>query len=220
MLSCPRWTRRKEARPAELLAAALHLFVERGYAATRLEDVARAAGVSKGTLYLYYTGKEDLFKAVVRSGLVPVLELGERMVAEATGPSAQLLAELLRGWWERACNTPLGGLPKLIMAEAGNFPEIAAFYRREVVERGHGLIRAVLARGQARGEFRPMDLDHATHLVMAPLLLLQLWRHSFDACGGGVVDADAYIARHLDLLFNGLLVPAAAQGQAATLPPP
>jgi AcrR family transcriptional regulator len=99
-MPAPRWTRRKEARPAELLAAALELFVERGYAATRLEDVARRAGVSKGTVYLYFPGKEDLFKAVVREGLVPLLERGEKVVAEHEGSAVDLIRELVRGWWE------------------------------------------------------------------------------------------------------------------------
>ena len=83
MKPIPRWSRRKDARPAELTRAALELFVERGYAATRLEDVAKRAGVSKGTLYLYFDSKEELFKAVVREGLVPALERGERMVERA-----------------------------------------------------------------------------------------------------------------------------------------
>src|SRR5262252_8704646 len=102
----PRWERRKDARPAELLAAALDLFVERGYAATRLDDVARRAGVSKGTVYLYFSSKEELFKAVVREGLVPLLERGEKMVAEHRGSIATLIDQLVRGWWEAVGHTP------------------------------------------------------------------------------------------------------------------
>ena len=97
----PRWERRKDARPQELLEAALDLFVERGYAATRLEDVARRAGVSKGTLYLYYENKEELFKAVVRSSIVPIIGDAEVSVAEFEGHSADLLRQLVLSWWGR-----------------------------------------------------------------------------------------------------------------------
>src|SRR5688500_5228440 len=103
----PRWTRRKDARPQELLAAALDHFVERGYAATRLEDVARQAGVSKGTLYLYFTNKEELFKAVVRESLLPELGQAEDIIAAFTGDTRDLLAQFIRMWWERIGETKL-----------------------------------------------------------------------------------------------------------------
>src|SRR5512142_2099140 len=109
----PRWERRKEARPAELLAAALELFVEKGYAGTRLEDVAHRAGVSKGTLYLYFENKEDLFKAVVRGNVLPVLQHGEKLVEALSGSSADLVRKLVRGWWELTGSTKIAGIPKL-----------------------------------------------------------------------------------------------------------
>src|SRR5450830_354499 len=121
----PRWERRKDARPQELLAAALDLFVERGFASTRLEDVARRAGVSKGTLYLYFTNKEELFKAVVRDSIVPVIGAAEDSIAGFEGHSADLLRKVLGDWWERLGATKASGITKLIMAEAGNFPDIA-----------------------------------------------------------------------------------------------
>jgi AcrR family transcriptional regulator len=201
----PRWTRRKDARPAELTAAALELFVERGYAATRLEDVARRAGVSKGTLYLYFDSKEDLFKTVVREGLVPVLERGERMVAEHRGDTAELIRELVRGWWETIGNTPFGGIPKLMLAECRNFPELGGFYLDEVISRGNRLLAQAARRGIDSGEFRRIDLDHLTRLLMAPVVLLAVWRHSFDFCGGHRLDPQAYIEHHLDLILNGLV---------------
>src|SRR6185295_498201 len=111
-MSCPfkpKWERRKDARPQELLAAALDLFVERGYAATRLEDVAAQAGVSKGTLYLYFTNKEELFKAVVRENMLPVLGEAEGIVGQYAGSSVELFREIMLGWWERIGNTKLSG---------------------------------------------------------------------------------------------------------------
>src|ERR1700712_3913263 len=115
----PRWERRKDARPQELLAAALDLFVERGFAATRLDDVARRAGVSKGTLYLYFDSKEDLFKAVIREGYVSrITEFAERM-KDFQGTSAELIRELVNTWWEKIGATKLAGITKLMMSEAG-----------------------------------------------------------------------------------------------------
>ncbi len=148
-----RWRRRKEARPKEILAAALALFAERGFAATRLDDVALRAGVTKGTLYLYFPNKEELFEAVVRQALVPNLERGEALLDEADEPAALLLERLMRSWAELALS-PAGAIPKIIISEAGNFPELARFYREEVVDRGIGLMRRVLRLGVERGEFR------------------------------------------------------------------
>jgi AcrR family transcriptional regulator len=200
----PRWSRRKEARPAELLQAALGLFVERGFAATRLDDVARRAGVSKGTLYLYFDSKEDLFKAAVREGLVPALERGEQMLEQHQGSAADLLRSLIRGWWELIGNTPYGGIPKLMISECRNFPDLASFYHDEVISRGNCLIAAALERGMQSGEFRRVDIEHLTRLVLAPLVLLVVWRHSFDFCSSSQLDPDRYIDSHLDLLLDGL----------------
>src|ERR671928_1938370 len=138
--------RRKEERPSEIIAAALELFVERGFAATRLDDVARRAGVSKGTPYLYFKNKEDLFRAVVTETIVTQLELGEQTLDQFTGSSEELLRLVLAGWWEfetsKAC-----GIRKLMIAEAGNCPSVAEFYVTEVVERGKRFVGRVLERG-------------------------------------------------------------------------
>src|SRR6201993_4193863 len=130
-----RWRRRKDARPAEILTAALDCFAERGFAATRLDDVAQRAGVTKGTLYLYFDSKEELFKAVVAQALVPNLERGEALISEAAEPrsAAALLAEMIRGWAELA-RSPAGAIPKIVVSEAGNFPDLARFYREQVVD--------------------------------------------------------------------------------------
>jgi AcrR family transcriptional regulator len=205
MKPLPRWSRRKEARPAELTRAALELFVERGYATTRLEDVARRAGVSKGTLYLYFESKEDLFKAVVREGLVPALERGERMVEEYRGDAATLVRELIKGWWQLIGNTPYGGIAKLMISECRNFPELGSFYYQEVIRRGYSVIERAVRLGVDSGEFRAMDLDYVTRLVVAPLVLMTIWRHSFDFCDSHRLDPDVYIEHHTELLLNGLI---------------
>jgi AcrR family transcriptional regulator len=196
--------RRKEARPAELTSAALDLFVEKGYAATRLEDVAVRAGVSKGTLYLYFDGKEALFKAVVREGLLPALAMGESLAAGFAGRSDELLREVVMGMWRQIGSQHIGGIPKLVFAEARNFPEIAQFYHQEVILRGTALIRGVIERGIARGEFRPMNVAAAVHIVISPVLMRMIWRHSIDMCEKAGVDADDYFSEYFEIMLHGL----------------
>lgn len=196
--------RRKEARPAELTAAALELFVEKGYAATRLEDVAAAAGVSKGTLYLYFESKEALFKAVVREGLLPALAEGEKRVAEFSGSSADLLREVGWGMWQLIGAQRIGGIPKLIMAEARNFPAIARFYHEEVILRGSALIRSVIERGVKSGEFRPVNAEAATYIVLAPVLMRMIWKHSLDLCAAARIPDAVYFDEYFALMLRGL----------------
>lgn len=200
----PRWTRRKDARPEEIIAAALELFVERGYAATRLDDVAARAGVSKGTLYLYFENKEDLFKAVVRGNMLPLLQTGETLVENHPGSSSELLQQLVRGWWAQTGASKISGLPKLVIAEAGNFPDLAEFYYQEVILRAHSLFRRVLQRGAASGEFRAIDIDHMVHVALAPLVMLALWGHSFACCEQKQLHPQRYIDSYLDMLLHSL----------------
>jgi AcrR family transcriptional regulator len=198
--------RRKEARPAELTAAALELFVEKGFAGTRLDDVAARAGVSKGTLYLYFDSKEALFKAVIQEGIVPILEEGAGMVDSFTGGSADLLRGVILEWWKRIGATSLAGVPKLMISEAGNFPELAAYYHDTVIIRGRELMRRILQRGIARGEFRAVDVETAIDVIFAPVLMMLIWRYSLGACGCGSHDPATYLRTHLDLALNGLAV--------------
>jgi AcrR family transcriptional regulator len=197
-----RWRRRKQARPAEILAAALECFRERGFTATRLEDVAARAGVTKGTIYLYYPSKEDLFKAVVRGELTPNIERLEAIL-EQPGPTAALLERLLTTF-EAVVASPVSVMPKLVIAEAGNFPDLARFYLENVVHRGLGLIAAILRRGIERGEFRPIDVDHAVPCVVGPLILTALWKHSLGLYEEGPMDVAGVCRAHLDLLLHGL----------------
>jgi AcrR family transcriptional regulator len=207
-MHCPikelRWRRRKEARPAELTAAALELFVEKGFAATRLDEVAARAGVSKGTLYLYFESKEDLFKAVIREGLLPLLAEGEELMASMPGPASELFKAIVMRWWEIVGEGPIGGIPKLIFAEARNFPEIARFYADEVIERGKRLFVAVFQRGIDSGEFRPFDPNTLVHLVISPLIMRVIWKHSLDCCGVTNVPIDAYLREYLEMTLRGL----------------
>ncbi len=198
--------RRKQARPQELLDAALALFVEKGFAAARSEEVAARAGVSKGTLYLYFPSKEELFKAVVRGNLAALIAEAQQLAEHFEGPSATLLRRLMHAWWQRVGSTSAGGIFKIIIAEVRNFPELAQFYRDEVMIPAQRVIAGTLQRGIDRGEFRDVPVREATHALIAPMLFLALHRHSIGACIDmrPELDAHALIDAQIDLMLHGL----------------
>lgn len=202
----PRWLRRKESRPAEVLAAALDLFVERGFAATRLEDVASRAGVSKGTLYLYYENKAELFKAVVRQNIVPLIDEARQVIARSEETSATLLKQFFEEWWQRFGGTRLSGILKLVIAESGNFPEVAHFFSQEVAAPDRVLLKTILERGVSRGEFVVFDVDAAVESWIAPLVMKAVMMHSLDArtpCGA-VIEPERMLDSHLKLVLAAL----------------
>jgi AcrR family transcriptional regulator len=200
----PRWRRRKQARPDEILAAALGEFAARGYAAARLDDIAAAAGVTKGTLYLYFPNKEELFKAVVRTNIVPRVAAIEAMIDASQAPAPALLARLIEQWNEVLAVPQLCAIPKLVLAESGNFPELARFYLEEVVQRGLGMIKRLLRRGVGEGDFRAVDIDSAAVCVVGPILLSMLWRHALEPAGAAPLDRAALGRTHTAFLLRAL----------------
>ena len=200
----PRWQRRKDERPAELLAAALEVFIEKGFAATKLADVARRAGVTKGTVYLYFDSKEALFKAVVRETIVPVIAQGEALARAFTGSARELVERLVREYWRLVGETALAGIPKLMMAEAATFPELTRFYYDEVVTRGHRLMAGVIERGIKNGEFRPVDVMVAAKLAMSPLIHATVARRAFASCMPEAFNVQQYLDTHIDLYLHGI----------------
>ena len=199
-------SRRKEARPAELLEAATRLFVEKGYAATKVEEVAALAQVSKGTLFLYYPSKQALLKAVVRENIAGRFAEWQAELEAFAGTTPELVRYAFQVWQERIGDTYAGGICKLMASECCNFPELASFYLEEVVEPGNGLVRRILERGVARGELRPLDLDAAIHLITTPMFAYIHWRHSIgmlypQSLG---VSAPLFFQTHVDNLLRGL----------------
>ncbi|WP_300556319.1 TetR/AcrR family transcriptional regulator [Limnohabitans sp. Rim8] len=205
-LAQPKRERRKQDRPGELIEAALDLFVEKGYAATRVEEVAARAGVSKGTLFLYFPSKEDLFKAVVRENIVASVAQGAAEVAQFQGSSSELIEWMMLQWWRRYGATKASGISKLVMSEASNFPDLVDFFRTEVITPAHALVRSALQRGIDRGEFFAVNVDLTLHSVMSPLLFLVMWKHSMGPCcpSHEQIDPEAFIALHAQLLARGL----------------
>ncbi|HSV61306.1 MAG TPA: TetR/AcrR family transcriptional regulator [Variovorax sp.] len=198
--------RRKEARPGELLEAALDLFVEKGFAATRSEEVAARAGVSKGTLFLYFPSKEELFKAVISENLAGRFDDWNAQFEAFEGSTPEMLRYCMRIWWESVGSTKVSGITKLMISEGKNFPELAAFYQQEFVKPAHELLRRILRRGIERGEFAPVDVDLAIYTVLAPMIFLMLWQHSacFSADDRDAFDPEKYLALQVETVLNGL----------------
>ncbi len=202
LVSQPR-RRRKEARPAELLEAAIEVFAEKGFAAATLEQVARRAGVSKGTAYLYFPTKEALFKAAIREVVVTRLVMGEREVEEWHGSNTALLRRMLEQW-AQLIRSRQGGLLKLIVAEARNFPDLAAWYHAEVGERGHRLLSAVLSRGIACGEFRQGDVEAMAHVVACPMAFRAIWSNSVGCYETLPLSDERFYESYFTLMLAGL----------------
>jgi AcrR family transcriptional regulator len=202
----PTRRRQKEARPQQLLDAALVLFVEKGFAATRAEEVAQRAGVSKGTLYLYYPSKEELLKAVIREHLSTRIAAGAAEAERHRGLAADLLRQVLSRWWLEVFDSPTSGVFKLIITEVRNFPDLAEFYNREVVQPGEQLIARVVQRGIDSGEFDELDVSVVVHSLVLPMVMLCMHKHSVGACPGHHEDFDArgFIRAHIDLVIRGL----------------
>lgn len=173
----PRWTQRPEDRPGEIIAAALALFAEKGFAATRVEEIAARAGLSKAGVYLYFPTKAEIFKAAVRETILTTVSRMEAMAETFEGSSEELLRRVISEMARMVGGSAAGAIPRIVLSEAGNFPDIAEFYVKEVVSRGLTVVHGIIARGQARGEFAE-DLGPLTPFIaIAPILTLSMWNH-------------------------------------------
>jgi AcrR family transcriptional regulator len=203
-LATTKWRRRKDERPAEILEAALAVFAERGFAATRMDDIARRAGVTKGTIYLYFESKEAVFRSLVSESIGATIGAVTAAAERFDGSAADLLRMVLRGIGTFVRESDRVVLPKIFLAEAGNFPALTEFYRREVVDRGLALLTSVIARGIARGEFRALEPEHVARLCIGPLLVAVFWRTTFAKFDTIPYDFHGLIETHIDVLLRGL----------------
>jgi len=199
-----RWARRKQARPGEILDAALKVFAEKGFAAARMDDIAKRAGVTKGTIYLYFENKEAVFKSLVRESVGATLSTVSADIANLEGPTRALLSLVLTTMGQLLIDSDKVALPKIVIAESANFPWLAEFYRFEVIERGLSLMTSLIRRGVERGEFRDLPAQHVARLCVAPILLSAIWRVTFSHLDPEPYDFKGLIATHLDVLFRGL----------------
>ena len=170
----PKWRRQPEHRPQQIIEAALEVFGECGLANARLQDIADRAGVSKGTIYLYFPNKEELFREMIRRTAVAAIERAEQVVTQGT-PTTQLLA-FMRGYWSFVRTPVFSTIYRLVLGELHQFPDLAKFYAHEVVARGQRLLSGIIRRGSDAGEFREIDPMIAARMLVALVVMNGIWR--------------------------------------------
>jgi AcrR family transcriptional regulator len=211
--SAPRRRERRDTRPQEIVAAAFEEFAAKGFAATRLEDVAARARVSKGLPYLYFETKEELFKAVVKSVITPHFDaLREQM--ETTDMSSEgFLKGPFLAFIQELVGSRRALIARLLIAEGHKHPELTAFYCDRVIVKGIKAMTGLIERGIARGEFRPTALRDYPQLLIAPVLLAVLWRALFERHRH--LDTDGLLKTHIDLILDAIRAPANQEGAAS-----
>ena len=202
--SLVRWRRRKDARPQELLEAAFAVFVEKGFADARLDDIAAKAGVSKGTIYLYFDSKEAIFKDMIGRVADAKLELVSQLVEAHQGSFAALLRQLAGLMAAHIAQPPLVHFPRLIIGESRRFPELAAFYLESAISRARKVLMRIVERGQEAGEFRPIPPRHVAHLFISPLLFVPIYKTVFEPHEPEAFDLAGHVSAHLDIFLRGI----------------
>ncbi|MDO8802398.1 TetR/AcrR family transcriptional regulator [Phenylobacterium sp.] len=201
----PKFRRRKADRPDEIVAAAFEVFAEKGFAAARLDDIAARAGVSKGAIYLYFATKDDIFQAVVEQGVAPNLH----NLAALAAANPQTFPDLIRAFAKLiaqvAATTPLGGILKMVIGEARNFPELARVWHDRLIVPALGALSAAIAAAQARGEIRPGDPRHYAVSLISPMLVGVIWRETFTPIGAEPFDLPALMEQHVETLLRGMV---------------
>ena len=204
-MTIPKRQRRAQDRPREICAAALDVFAEKGFAAARLDEIAQRAGVSKGTLYLYFKDKADLFRAVIRDTVAPNIDLVRTMIEGADLPFPDVIRMFLPRFAALTSQARVGAVAKMVIGESRNFPELAKVWHDEVVSKALGLIGGLIERGQARGEVRAGDPRLLTFTLMGPMVMGLLWRETLQPAGGAPLDLEALAAQHAEIVLAGLL---------------
>lgn len=203
------WKRRKEERPGEILEAALELFLARGYSATRLEDVAALAGVTKGTVYIYFESKGQLFLSVIENNTKCQVDGAIAIVQDHQGTMASLIRILLATWWDSVLSKTTGGLLKIVISESTKFPAIAKFYLDSVIKPLQAILADLMRKGVASGEFREIDAEVVSRVPLDNLLMLALRRVTFSS-GSNAYDFAEAIDTTLDVCLRGLIRPTAS----------
>lgn len=200
----PKFRRRKAERPGEIVQAAMQVFADKGFAAARLDDIARRAGVSKGALYLYFETKEDIFRAVVELAIAPNVKGVLAAIAAHPGPLPDLLRTLAERMSALVTALPVGGVVKMVIGEAGNFPELARVWHDELVSHLLGALTEAIRRAQARGEVGAGDPRIMAIQVIGPMLLSVIWDAVFVPVGAPPFDVPSVARQHVETMIAGL----------------
>jgi AcrR family transcriptional regulator len=203
----PKFRRRAEARPDEVLDAALTLFIERGFAATRVEDIAAQAGLSKGAVYLYFPSKEAILEGLVKRAVLPVADSALGMLQNYAGDPRLVITAALKMVAGRLADPKLIAIPRLLMREMINFPELAQMYRREVIDRVVPAIETLVRNGMRDGYFRPLDAELTLRSIIGPIIAHVMIAELFGLTPKGGLEIDRLVDNHLAILFDGLSAP-------------
>lgn len=207
----PKFRRRAEARPDEVLDAALELFIEKGFAATRVEDIAKRAGLSKGTVYLYFASKQALLEGLVRRAIIPIADTALATLHDFEGDPRIVLSLVLKMLAGRIADPRVMAMPKLIFREAMGFPELATMYRKEVLDRVIPAVEGLLRKGIEQGYLRQVDPSLTIRSIIGPLMLHVAMAEIFGITPEGGLHMDKLVDNHLTILFDGLSAPPSAK---------
>lgn len=200
-----RWARRAEERPGDICAAALEVFREKGFAAARVDEIAERAGVSKGTLYLYFRDKEELFEAVVRETVAPNINSLRSATINSDMSFEEVVRSFLSAFGAMAKQFPIGAVIKMVIGESRNFPELAKVWHDEIASQVLEVLAGFIRHAQSRGEVREGDARIHAFTLVGPLLMALLWRETLEPAGGAPIDMEALAKQHAETVLSGLL---------------
>lgn len=212
----PKFRRRAEARPDEVLDAALELFIENGFAATRVEDIAKRAGLSKGSVYLYFPSKEAVLEGLVRRAILPIADSALGALRDYEGDPRIVLTMVLTMLAGRIADPKVIAMPKLIFREAMGFPDLARMYRTEVLDRVIPAIEGLIRKGVEQGYLRQVDPSLTIRSIIGPMMLHLAMAEIFDITPEGGLHMDKLVENHLTILFDGLSAPPGAKTWSAS----
>jgi AcrR family transcriptional regulator len=202
----PKWQRRADARPDELLDAALELFMQHGFAATRVEQIADKAGLSKGAVYRYFASKEEILESIVRRGISPLTQRATALATAGEQPAPVILRAVLSTIVTGLMDKRTMAIPRIVLSEAGNFPALAKMYRREVIDVGIAAMSKIIQQGIDEGSFRPVEPSATIKNILGPLMAHLLLSQVFgDGQKQTVEQTNSFLDSHLDVLLNGLV---------------
>jgi AcrR family transcriptional regulator len=212
----PKFRRRAEARPDEVLDAALELFMEKGFAATRVEDIAKRAGLSKGAVYLYFPSKEAVLEGLVRRAIIPIADTALEALRSYEGDPRVIITMVIKMLGHRFSDPRMLAIPKVVFREVLGFPHLAEMYRVEVLDRVIPVLVGLIGRGVEQGYLRQVDPELTIRSIIGPLMLHLLLAELFGIQPEGGLHFDRLIDNHLSILFDGLSAPPSAKAWSST----
>jgi AcrR family transcriptional regulator len=212
----PKFRRRAEARPDEVLDAALDLFIEKGFASTRVEDIAKRAGLSKGAVYLYFPSKEKILEGIVRRAIVPIADSAKSFAQNYEGDPRIIITMVLKMLAMKLNDPRLLAIPKLIFREVLGFPELAEMYRREVLDKVLPVVEALLRKGIDEGYLRQVDPELTIRSIVGPMMIHVALMEVFGITPKDGFALERLVDNHLTILFDGLSAPPSGKRWSAS----